>query len=332
MMPDPVLVDDWHVVARAVDVGQDQPFATALLDQRIVLWRSNGSLMAWRDQCPHRGTRLSLGEIRDGDTLSCPYHGWRFDTSGRCVMMPAHPDMKPSPRARTTVYRVLERYGLIWVSLGNPRHEVPELVGLDEDYRLIITGPYEVDTSGPRAVENFLDMSHFPFVHSGYLGQEPFTEIRDYDVEVVDAGVIARNCRAYQPRTSSVATEGAEVAYSYRILRPLTAMLTKEPGATGGKPDELIMLTVQPLTEERVRAWFLLAMTYAHGQPERQFIDFQDTIFLQDKPVLESQSPKRLPLNPTMELHQRADRLSLAYRRWLQRLGMRHGVIRDEDR
>jgi phenylpropionate dioxygenase-like ring-hydroxylating dioxygenase large terminal subunit len=70
-----------------------------------------------------------------------------------------------------------------------------------------------------------------------------------------------------------------------------------------------------------------MAMTYAHGQPERQFEDFQDTIFFQDKDILESQRPRRLPLDPAAEFHQRADRASLAYRKWLKDMGLSYGTI-----
>ena len=55
--------------------------------------------------------------------------------------------------------------------------------------------------------------------------------------------------------------------------------------------------------EIRIRAWFVLAMNYGDGEPEEYFREFQDTIFNQDKAVLESQRPKCLPLDPNAELH-----------------------------
>lgn len=326
MTNDRVMLNDWHVVANAGEVRDGAIFATQLLERDLLLWRSNGELHAWLDRCPHRGSKLSLGEIREGNTLVCPYHGWHFNEQGQCTRMPAHPQHPISQRARVTTLHARERYGLVWVCLGEPAGAVPAFHGVDEDYHLVITGPYDVATSGPRAVENFLDLSHFPFVHTGYLGEEPYTEMDDYDVAVVDNEIRVNNVSAWQPRANVTSETGVKVAYSYRVLRPLTVMLTKEPGTVGEQPSDLILLSIQPLEETRIRAWFVLAMNYGHNEPEAYFRDFQDTIFLQDKAVLESQRPKRLPLNPTAELHQPADKSSNAYRRWLKELGLSYGT------
>lgn len=239
------------------------------------------------------------------------------------------PRKKPSGRACVRSFQVCEAYGLIWVSLGNPANSAPIFHGVDDSYHLVITGPYDVETSGPRTVENFLDLSHFPFVHTNYLGEEPHTEMDDYEVEISgDNEIIITNAHAYQPRANVASAVGVKVHYSYRVIRPLTVMLTKEPGAVDGKPSDLIMLTIQPLEEERVRAWIILAMNYGGDQPEQYFREFQDTIFFQDKVVLESQQPKKLPLNPTAEIHQPADKSSNAYRRWLKENNWQYGTIK----
>ncbi len=63
--------------------------------------------------------------------------------------------------------------------------------------------------------------------------------------------------------------------------------------------------------------------------PDAALQAFQHTIFSQDQPVLESQSPKRLPISdqaPVQELHSAADRSASAYRRHLRALGITHGV------
>lgn len=327
-MTDPLLLNDWHAVAKASDLAAGSKVGVQLLSQDVVIWRGKDSaLHAWKDQCPHRGSKLSLGEVRDGEALVCPYHGWRFDGAGQCVLMPAHPDKPPSSRARATVYGVTEKYGLVWVSLGGTSRSVPPFHGIDENYRLVIAGPYDVETSGPRAIENFLDLAHFPFVHAGWLGEEPFTSIDGYSVDVVDDEILVTNASAYQPRANVASAEGVKVGYSYRVLRPLAAMLTKEPGDRAQKPSDVILLAVQPKTETSIRAWFVLAMNYGFDQPESYFRTFQDSIFLQDKPVLESQRPKLLPLDPTAELHQPADKTSNTYRRWLREKGLRYGVI-----
>ena len=324
---DPIVLNDWHPVAKADDLAVGDMVRVELLDDAVVLWRSEDGLHAWHDRCPHRGAQLSLGEVRDGCKLICPYHGWQFDSSGQCIALPAHPDKQPSDRMHTRVYAVREAYGIVWVCPGEPARELPVFHGVDDDYRLVITGPYDVETSGPRAVENFLDLSHFPFVHRGYLGEEPYTEMDDYDVQLVDDEIQVSNATAFQPRANVASTESVKVAYSYRVLRPLTVMLTKEPGAEGEKPSDLILLAIQPKTETSIRAFFVMAMNYGFEQPDSYFQDFQDTIFLQDKAVLESQRPKCVPLDPTAELHQPADKSSNTYRRWLRDMGLRYGTV-----
>ncbi len=96
-------------------------------------------------------------------------------------------------------------------------------------------------------------------------------------------------------------------------MRPLTAILTKLPESQQGFR-EAISLHVQPVEEEVSRVWMILALTN-FAQAEQELRAFQDRIFLQDKPILENQVPKRLPLDPGAELPVRCDRMSLAYRR-----------------
>ena len=194
MLNDPVLIDDWHPVCRSQDVGEGEVHGTRLLDEDLVIWRHNGSVMAWRDLCVHRGTRLSLGRVEDS-CLVCPYHGWRYDDSGRCVLIPAHPDTRIPARARVATYQAKEKYGLVWVSLGRPDRDIPPFPDWDkEDYRKVLCGPYEFTAGGPRTIENFLDIAHLSFVHDGLLGDASRPEIPDYVVHIGENGIVAKGC------------------------------------------------------------------------------------------------------------------------------------------
>jgi phenylpropionate dioxygenase-like ring-hydroxylating dioxygenase large terminal subunit len=66
-----------------------------------------------------------------------------------------------------------------------------------------------------------------------------------------------------------------------------------------------------------------MAMNY---EPQGDMIAFQDKIFAQDRPIVESQRPELLPLDLQAELHLRSDRTAIAYRRWLRDLGVRTGT------
>jgi phenylpropionate dioxygenase-like ring-hydroxylating dioxygenase large terminal subunit len=337
------MVEDthWHPVALAEAVAET-PLAAVLLDRPLVLWRDgSGVAHAWADQCPHRGSKLSLGKIINS-RLECGYHGWQFEGNGQCAHVPALPSFKPPASHCARVYAAREAHGLVWVRL-RPADEADAAIELpmfaaeaDLQLRKLNCGPYDVATSAPRIVENFLDMAHFGFVHDGLLGMRAKTAIDDCDVKATPHGLLAAQCRAWQPQSNVNSTAGALVEYTYEVTAPYTAVLTKVPqtekatasgsaaaGASGYR--ESIALYICPVTSEASRVWFRLAVADFES-PEQKLRDFQHTIFTQDQPVLESQSPKRLPLDLRAELHTVADKASAAYRRHLKQLGITFGV------
>ncbi len=333
LLRDPVLLDDWHPVAPAAQILAGAITATDLLDTQLALWRdSAGQLHAWEDRCPHRGTRLSMGSVQ-GDGVRCAYHGWSFGSEGRCRHIPALPALGEAKlKAQAATFAVQERYGLVWVCLGTPPGAPPAFPEYgDAGLRKVLCGAYDVRSSAPRIVENFLDMAHFAFVHEGILGAQQRADIADYTVEAyADAeygqGIWARRCQTWQPQASKAEQGGSEVEYSYRVVRPLTAILSKQ---TPGSKREAIALLLQPLTETTTRVWIILALD-DFSSDDAALRQFQDTIFLQDQPILESQSPACLPLVPGMEVSVACDRMSLAYRSYLKQQRLRYGVLRND--
>jgi len=320
----------WHPVALQEDL-RDTPLAARLLGHDLVLWCDDGGrIQAWTDRCPHRGARLSLGRVV-GQRLQCPYHGWQFDAQGQCQRVPALPDFRPPSSHCAMTHEACTRYGLIWVRLKTPSVSSwppPEFAAEGSGLRLLNCGPYDVATSAPRVVENFLDMAHFGFVHDGWLGAAEQPEVEPYEVQDTPTGVRAMGCKAWQPRSNLHSLAPAQVAYAYEVTGPYSAVLTKEPEAGSTAIEgwqEAIGLFVCPLTDESCRVWFRLAVADFKTSDEA-LRAFQHTIFTQDQPVLQSQQPRRLPLGARRELHTGADRLSVAYRRYLQRLGITHGV------
>jgi phenylpropionate dioxygenase-like ring-hydroxylating dioxygenase large terminal subunit len=320
MLRDPVLLDDWHVVAYAPDLPEGKPVPARLLEEDLVLWRAGDTVHAWRDLCVHRGTRLSLGRVEDG-ALVCAYHGWTYDGAGRCVRIPAHPDQPPPARARATVYRARVRYDWVWVSLGDPAGDVPAFAEWDDtSYHKIHCGPYPFKAGGPRAIENFLDVTHFPFVHAGYLGDPAFPEVNDYEAEITPEGVVARDITVWQPDPDG-SGKGARVTYTYKVMRPLTAYFTKSSEG----PRFAMYFTVTPVAPDACVAWTYVARDYG-DETDEETRRFEDLITWQDIPVVESQRPELLPLDLQAELHLRSDRTAIAYRRWLRQLGLSFGT------
>lgn len=310
----PVL--DNHALADAAQ-------AVRLLGQDYVLWRdAAGTPRATRDRCPHRGTKLSLGRVCEGQ-IECPYHGWRFDGEGRCTQIPALPSFTPSASHGVATLPVVQAHGLLWLQLEGAVN-LPRFDGEAETkLRKLNVGPYDVATSAPRIVENFLDLAHFGFVHEGWLGDRGHTSLDDYRVQSTAAGFVATGCRAWQPQSNRLATEGSWVDYRYEVMAPYTAVLTKLPQQQDGYRDE-IALFVCPVEPEKSRVWFRMAVT-DHDSSDDELRAFQHTIFTQDQPVLESQRPQRLPVSGG-EVHCAADRSSAAYRRFLLECGISFGI------
>jgi nitrite reductase/ring-hydroxylating ferredoxin subunit len=111
----------WIPVAASHLLGPGKVMAVTVDEVDLAVWReASGAAHAWIDRCPHRGMRLSLGAVA-GDTLICPYHGWRFDAAGQCVQMPAHPTTAPPRAAHTRPVASREEGGFVWARLaGEP--------------------------------------------------------------------------------------------------------------------------------------------------------------------------------------------------------------------
>jgi len=321
MIDDPILIDDWHVVARASELPIGDLRPVMLLGRNLVLWRSDSEYHCWLDLCVHRGAKLSGGRVKER-CLVCPYHGWTYDESGQCVRIPTHPTQAPPTRAQATVYSVKEKYGLLWVCLGDARRDVPAFPEWDDPtFRKVAAGPYLFKAQGPRVIENFLDVGHFPFVHAGLLGDTCHTEIDDYEVETSANGVIAKDVAVWQPDPDGTG-QAARVFYTYHAQRPLIASFVKKLS-----DQRFAMIDiVTPVNENESISWVILALNYAHDVSDESLRTFQDTVSAQDIPIVESQRPELLPLDLQAELHLRSDRTAIAYRRWLKQLGLRYGT------
>jgi len=115
------------------------------------------------------------------------------------------------------------------------------------------------------------------------------------------------------------------VDYSYAVLRPYLITLRKANPIHPQRSD-MIALLVQPVAEERCIARLLLAYL-KDNLTEAEVRRFAILIFGQDKPILENQVPKRLPLGARAETSVESDAASAAYRRWLRASGIRYGAI-----
>jgi phenylpropionate dioxygenase-like ring-hydroxylating dioxygenase large terminal subunit len=223
------------------------------------------------------------------------------------------------------------RHGFVWACLGLPAQpiiDIPELGG--EAKCAVSAGAMAVYASAGRVIENFLDLAHLGYVHAGYLGAEPNTMVESYEVTGTKDGVRATRCKTYQPirrqsKSQDFLGEYVHVEYNYIVERPYIACFEKS--FADGHRFMVMYIFAQPVDEEHTVAHTLLILLDEIWDVV-QMRAAQQLVFMQDKGILENQFPKRLPIGAGMEMPVRADRTSVAYRRWLADCGVTYGVIR----
>ena len=156
--------------------------AVRALGQDFVLFRD--ASLAWGlldRQCPHRGADLSYGRA-EGDGLRCPFHGWKFDVSGRCLETPAEAAAsRMCERVRQRSYPVRVRSGIIFAWLGDEASTPPPFPEFDcfaapASHTFAFKGLWQANWL--QAFEVGIDPAHPSFLHR-FLVDEPLDAIGD---------------------------------------------------------------------------------------------------------------------------------------------------------
>jgi phenylpropionate dioxygenase-like ring-hydroxylating dioxygenase large terminal subunit len=309
----------WHPVGFADTLAED-PIRVTLLGEALVLWRdSTGAPHALTDLCIHRGTALSLGRVV-GDQIMCPYHGWRYRSDGVCAAIPQLADPTRVPgKARVAAYECQERYGLLWVAMEEPRWPLPEIPEFESDgeWQLVPCGPYTWTSDASRQVENFTDFGHFPWVHPGLLGDPERPVVPKYTVQT-DGHILRYDIvRPEAPNSDDFPvfandqTDAPERRSSYQLHLPYTIVLRL---GWGGERGMVYFFTSQPVGEEACIGYVLIGRNYDHDDPIETLQEFENTIFEQDRLVVESQRPEKVPFDLADELHLKFDAVAVSYR------------------
>ena len=163
------IANAWYIVAEAKKLRR-APLAVTLLDTPLVIFRNqDGKVGALLDRCPHRNVPLSLGAVK-GEHLQCVYHGWEFDCTGACQVVPALMSESRSPGRRVAAFPALEQDGFIWV------YATPEVEPASEPFRFPLLNEknytsvrQEVQAAASihAVAENALDVPHTAYLHGG---------------------------------------------------------------------------------------------------------------------------------------------------------------------
>jgi len=169
----------WHMIADASKLGKD-PMTVRFFARDMVLYRGESGTPHLVDAyCPHMGAHLGKNEtsyiVRDneriqGESIRCPFHGWRFGPDGRCNHIP-YSDQKPPKAAAIQTWPVIERAGIIWMwhdEEGNePDYDLPAFEAWDDNnwVRWKIDDLGELPQHPIEVVDNMTDFAHFMPIH-----------------------------------------------------------------------------------------------------------------------------------------------------------------------
>jgi nitrite reductase/ring-hydroxylating ferredoxin subunit len=158
----------WYLLCKSREVTRGA-LKRSIFGREIVLFRGeNGRVIAMDNRCAHLGADLSQGRIA-GDTISCPFHGWRYDGSGRCVKIPGGAAIPLF--ARQAIFPVEERHGLVFVFNG-PEGLFPlPFFAAEEPDNFVAAQAAEfiAETSWFMVAAHGYDLQHFETAHGRRL-------------------------------------------------------------------------------------------------------------------------------------------------------------------
>ncbi len=162
----------WYVALPSSRLARGKTHAVRLLGHPLLLGRSaDGEVFALKDFCPHRGIPLRYGSF-DGKEITCCYHGWRFDPSGRCTFIPSLVEAgeREAGRIKCEAFACREKYGLIWVFIPARHEQPPPLPDMPfgENHRFAHVESVNFPCGIDHAVIGLMDPSHGPFVHTSW--------------------------------------------------------------------------------------------------------------------------------------------------------------------
>lgn len=210
--------------------------AVRVLGQDLVLFRDAGGQWGLLDRdCPHRGADLAFGR-HEGDGVRCPFHGWKFDATGRCLETPAEPEgSKLCERVRQRSYPVLEKSGVLFGWFGEEGKAPPFPDGFDcfaapASHSFAFKGLWNCNWL--QAFEVGIDPAHPSFLH------------RFLNDAALDA--IGENAAGKQFRSASAGEIAGEKWPMSRIMREFH----KPDISFENKPWGLQLTALRPMTEE----------------------------------------------------------------------------------
>jgi phenylpropionate dioxygenase-like ring-hydroxylating dioxygenase large terminal subunit len=334
-----MLLNNWYVAERVNKVGH-KPIGVRMLGVDVVLFRDAGGVIRCLSAaCCHRGGALDKGEIKNG-CVACPYHGWEFNGDGQCTKIPAMgDDVVPPKRARIDSYPVQEKYGMVWVFMGDEEEaERPQIPDWFEpflnspDWRLVTYDYLWTDTNWVRLGENSIDTSHPSFVHKAF-GNRLSPKANIVPIHDTPYGAMLTRERPAPPienktggmakilpkdrKTTRVTLQWSLVGITEMLYQEMTSEIT-----------QVLFSARTPVDDLNVRSFGFQARNFLmDASYDQERIDGLNAALLEDHNIVRHVRPKFTPKSTTEEFLIEADGMELTFRRKVQEWARARGHV-----
>ncbi len=171
----------WYPVAWGQELGAGDVAKRKYFGQELVVYRGeSGEAHVLGGYCPHLGAHLGVGGTVVGESLRCPFHGWRFAGDGECIDVPYAKRIPANAKAKA--FPCAESGGVIW-AWYHPNEEAPSFsppaiteFGAEDWTPEWKAYEWTIKTHPQEVAENSVDWPHFHEVH--LMAPPPEREVR----------------------------------------------------------------------------------------------------------------------------------------------------------
>ncbi|EGD74810.1 hypothetical protein PTSG_07043 [Salpingoeca rosetta] len=177
----PVYPNGWFQLCFSRDLKPGSAKQVHILGKEFAVFRTESGKVGCLDAyCTHLGANLAAGGMVVGETLHCPFHGWKFNCEGKCTDIPYSKSKIPE-QAHTTSYHVHEVNGhvLLWFDAEDrdPTWYPPELKKINNGWWWSGFTRHYLNCHIQEVPENGADVAHLHYLHGpGLLSG---TDLRD---------------------------------------------------------------------------------------------------------------------------------------------------------
>ena len=299
--------NQWYAVLSANEVMKGKLCGVTRLCEKLLFWRNEqGEVICLQDVCVHRGAALSLG-THCGDEVMCPFHGFRYDRSGKVTQIPAKGKNTRVPDSfHVKSYPVSEYHGMLYIWWGDPSGNLPAVPHFDDlgddfsGYISIHSWPVHYS----RAIENQLDLVHLPYVHRKTIGKGNRTLVNG-PVQIAQEGSIQfwvynEVDEGQTPRKSSQLPPPDRSKQHIHFIFPNIWQNWISPSLR-------IFVAFVPVDESNTLIYLRTCQRFAAAPGLKQTINwinkvFSDKVLREDEQVVRSQIPIRTDLRMNEKL------------------------------